>query len=75
MKRKIYIGKKWNGKIYDILNKTAFDIKKGSGFIKEYDFDGRLTFEGELMNGVRSGKGKEYHYNGNLKFEGNYLLL
>ena len=34
-----------------------------------------LKFEGEYLNGKRSGKGKEYYddYFGKLKFEGNYL--
>ena len=30
-------------------------------------------FEGDYLNGKRTGKGKEYDYNGNLKFEGEYL--
>ena len=27
--------------------------------IKEYDYDGKLLFEGEYLNGERNGKGKE----------------
>ena len=43
---------------------------------KEYDFDtGKLLFEGEYLNGEKSGKGKEYNYykTGKLLFEGEYL--
>ena len=41
---------------------------------KEYDYHGKLKFEGEYLSGVRNGKGKEYDLNGNLKFEGEYLF-
>ena len=34
--------------------------------------NGNLAFEGEYLNGKRSGKGKEYKY-GKLIFEGEYL--
>ena len=46
---------------------------KGKGFIKEYDYDNILKFEGEYLNGERNGKGKEYDYDGKLIFEGEYL--
>ena len=45
----------------------------GTGKVKEYDFNGKLKFEGEYLNGKRNGKGKEYDFNGKLKFEGEYL--
>ena len=35
--------------------------KKGKG--KEYDYNGKLEFEGEFLNGERNGEGKEYYYN------------
>ena len=41
---------------------------------KEYDFNGKLIFEGEYLNGIRwNGKGKEYYDNGKIRFEGEYL--
>ena len=33
----------------------------------------KLIFEGEYLNGERSGKGIEYYSNGQLKFKGEYL--
>ena len=45
--------------------------RNGKG--KEYDYNGKLLFEGEYLNGRRNGKGKEYDCNGVLKFEGDYL--
>ena len=32
-----------------------------------------LKFEGEYLNGEKSGKAKEYYDNNKLKFEGEYL--
>ena len=46
---------------------------KGKGKGKEYDYDGKISYEGEYLNGKRNGKGKEYYYWGKLKFEGEYL--
>ena len=46
---------------------------KRNGKGKEYDFDGKLEFEGEYLNGERNGKGTEYYNNSKLKFEGEYL--
>ena len=40
--------------------------------MKEYNFDGKIIFEGEYLNGKRNGMGKEYN-NGELLFEGEYL--
>ena len=48
-------------------------MKDGKGFIKEYDEDDKLRFEGEYLNGQKNGKGKEYDYDGTLRFEGEYL--
>ena len=40
---------------------------------KEYDYDGKLEFEGEYLNGNRwNGNIKEYDYKGKLTFEGEY---
>ena len=41
---------------------------------KEYKgYDDSLRFEGEYLNGRRSGKGKEYYDKDKLKFDGEYL--
>ena len=45
--------------------------KNGKG--KEYNYDGKLEYEGEYLNGKRNGKGKEYYNYGAIKFEGEYL--
>ena len=65
-------GIKWNGKIYDKTNNKFCELKNGKGYIKEYDYDGKLIYEGEYLNGERNGKGKEY-FRGKLIFEGEYL--
>ena len=66
-------GKIWNGKEYNKAGNIEFEIKNGKGFIKEYNYYGKLGFEGEYLNGKRNGKGKEYWYDGKLRFEGEYL--
>ena len=77
-------GKRWDGKIYDRMINTEYELKKGKGFIKDFDhkgkliikdFDhkGKLIFEGEYLNGERNGKGKEYDENRRIIFEGEYL--
>ena len=40
---------------------------------KEVERSGQLRFEGEYLNGKRSGKGKEYYYDDKLAFEGEFL--
>ena len=40
--------------------------RNGKG--KEYDYNGKLTFEGEYLIGKRNGKGKDYK----LTFEGEF---
>ena len=47
-------------------------MKEGKGLVNFYDYDGKLIFEGEYLNGERNGKGKGYD-NGKLIFEGEYL--
>ena len=39
---------------------------------KEYDYSGKLSFEGEFKNGKRNGIGKEY-VEGKLIFDGRFL--
>ena len=40
---------------------------------KEFNFEIKLKFEGEYLNGKRNGKGTEYGYIDNILFEGEYL--
>ena len=42
------------------------------GKVREYNYDDKLFYEGEYLNGKRNGKGKEYYY-GSLIYEGRYL--
>ena len=32
------------------MNIKVYEVKNGDGYIKEYDFNGKLTFEGEYIN-------------------------
>ena len=36
-------------------------------------YDGKLSFEGDYINGKKNGKGKEYNNDGELIYEGEYL--
>ena len=62
----------WNGKLYDKKNENFSEIKEGKGFIKEYNINNNLIFEGEYLNGERY-KGKDYYDNGKLNFEREYF--
>ena len=47
--------------------------KERNGKGKEYYENGKLSFDGEYLNGkFNKGKGKEYYSNGQLRFEGEY---
>ena len=49
-------------------------IKDGIGNINEYNYKGKLEFEGEYLKGERNEKGREYYYfDGKIEFEGEYL--
>ena len=63
---------KYNGKGFDEEGNIIYELKNGTGKVKEYNYYGYLEFEGEYLNGLRNGKGKEYKY-GELIFEGEYL--
>ena len=67
--------KKWNGKGYDENGNIIYELKNGTGKIKEYNdkFFCSLIYEGECLNGKRNGKGKEYYSDGKISFEGEYL--
>ena len=67
--------KRINININDYKNLTK-KIKIGprNGFGKEFKKDNEiLIFEGEYINGKKSGKGQEYYENGQIKFEGEYF--
>ena len=74
----LYITDNLNGKIIEIkeYNKEGNiinELKDGKGKMNEYNENDDLIFEGEYLNGKRSGKGKEYDIYGNLIYEGEYL--
>ena len=57
MKENIY-DKKWNGKGYDENLNITYELINGDGKVKEYDYEGRLEFEGEYINGKLIYKGE-----------------
>ena len=63
-------GKRWNGVLYDRNMKHQYELKLGKGFIKEFHENGCLSFEGDINNGEKTGKGKFYDEWGHLIFEG-----
>ena len=67
----------WNSKEYDTNKNIIFQLKNGKGYIKDYNYDyhGKLEYEGEFLHGKRNGKGKgkEYYRDGKLSYEGEYL--
>ena len=71
----IYLnGKRWRGIGYKYKSSKEYEINYGKGFIKEYNYDGKLKFEGEYLTGKRHGKDKEYYEkDSKLKFEGECL--
>ena len=69
-----------NGKGNDFNDNLIYELKDEKGYIKEYNYNGTLAYEGEYLNGERNGRGKEYYdinkyfyYNDKLLFEGEYL--
>ena len=63
---------KYNGRGYDENGNVIYELINGKGKVKEYDYQGKIKFEGEYLNGKRNGKGKEF-WDGELYFEGEYL--
>ena len=56
----------------NISGKYKIIAKNGKG--KEFNFKGKIIFEGEYLNGKRNGQGKEFDYDDdNLQFKGEYL--
>ena len=66
-------GKLWNAKRYDSKHNIIYELKDGKGYIKEFNYDNKLVFEGEYLNGKINGKGKEYNSKGEITFEGEYF--
>ena len=65
-------GQKWNGIGFDIKGEKQYELKNGSGYIYEYDNSNKLSFEGEVIKGIKTGMAKEY-IQGMLDFEGFYF--
>ena len=66
--------KKWNGKRCDEKGNIIYELINGKGKIREYnDYNAKLIFEGEYLNGKRNGKGKEFFNNGKIMYEGEYF--
>ena len=55
----VFNNRKYNGKGYDENGNLIYELKNGTGKIKEFYF-GRLFFEGEYLNEKRTSKGKIY---------------
>ena len=65
-------GIKWNGKGYDEKGNIIYEIKNGTGKVRDH-YDSKLIFEGEYKNGKINGRGKEYAgIENKLIFEGEY---
>ena len=67
----IYMYMKWKKIIYDYNNNYLFEIKNGKGKGKEYDFYGKLNYEGEYLNGERNDNGKEFNDKNRIVFKVN----
>ena len=64
--------KKW-GKGYDGNNNIIYDLKIGTGLIKEYDDNDQLRFGGKYMDGELNGIIKGYKDDGKLIEEEKYF--
>ena len=67
-----FFDKRWTGKGYDDEGNIIYELKDGTGNIKEFHKNGQIKFDGVCIKGILSGYGKEYDENGNLIFEGEY---
>ena len=61
--------KRWNGKIYNKAGIEEFEIIDGSGYIREYNINGIIIYEGDIVHGIKEGFGKEY-FGGKIEYEG-----
>ena len=58
---------------YKLLSKKYIKFDSNN-IIKEYNINNdSLIFEGEYLNGKRTGKGKEYYNDGRLMYEGEFF--
>ena len=67
-----YFNNKYDGKGYDENGNILYVLKNGNGKVKYYHSDRSISFDGENLNGKKSGQGKEYYEN-ILYFEGKFL--
>ena len=49
-----------NGKGFDLKGKVEYELKNGNGYIKKFNKDNQLIFEGEILKGEINGKVKWY---------------
>ena len=59
-------GFKYEGRGFNMIGDTLYELKEGKGHIIEYEINGILKYEGDNING----KGKKYNYRGKLEYEG-----
>ena len=53
------LDKKFNGKGYDENGNILYELKNGTGKIKDYlTYNGELIYEGEYLDGKKNGIGK-----------------
>jgi len=62
-------------KEYDKNNKIINELNEGKWFIKEFNENGELIFEGEYIKGEKNGKGTLYLKSGEIKLESIYLYV
>ena len=54
---------------FDRIGNKIYELNNGRGEIKNYDFNGRIVFKREYLNGQSNGKNKEYEYYNRIIFE------
>ncbi len=47
-------GRKWNGIGYHSKNNVLYRLKNGKGYVKEYNENCKLSYEGEYFYGERN---------------------
>ena len=65
-------GKRWQGKTYNYMGIEEFEIKEGSGNIREYNYNGIKLYEGDIVKGIKEGYGKEF-FQGKVEYEGIFM--
>jgi len=65
--------RKWTGKGYNKFGEVIYEINKGKGTIRDYNYEDKTIYIGEYLNCEKNGKGKVVDFKGKLKFEGEYL--